>query len=116
MNDKTRMTGASNLPNKDQKTFGTSIAPNASDISSHRRSPSDASVGEYGIEDDIYNTIIANHKGSKHPERYIIGKPHPDRAKQFKPFAALRGYEELVAKVMAKAAKSNDFSKFEESC
>ena len=30
------------------------------------------------------------------PEWYILGKPHPDRAKQFKPFAALRGYEEMV--------------------
>lgn len=25
-----------------------------------------------------------------------LGKPHPDRAKQFKPFAALRGYYDLV--------------------
>ena len=28
--------------------------------------------------------------------RRIIGKPHPDRARQFKPFAALRGYYDLI--------------------
>ena len=26
-----------------------------------------------------------------------LGRPHPDRAAQFKPFAALRGYHELVS-------------------
>lgn len=73
-------------------------------------------ASEFGIEDEVYEVLLSQRSGSKHPERYILGKPHPDRAKQFKPFAALRGYEELVADVMAKAAKSNDFSKLEESC
>lgn len=27
---------------------------------------------------------------------HVIGRPHPDRARQFMPFAALRGYYELV--------------------
>lgn len=31
-----------------------------------------------------------------HPERYVIGKPHPDRARQFKPFAALKGYYDML--------------------
>lgn len=51
-----------------------------------------------------------------HPERYLLGKPHPDRAKQFKPFAALRGYEERIAEVFEKANESNDFSEYEEPC
>ena len=29
-------------------------------------------------------------------DRYTIGKPHPDRAAQFKPFAALKGYYDLL--------------------
>lgn len=29
--------------------------------------------------------------------RRTIGKPHPDRARQFKPFAALKGYYDLLA-------------------
>lgn len=29
-------------------------------------------------------------------DRRTIGRPHPDRARQFMPFAALRGYYELV--------------------
>ena len=73
-------------------------------------------ASEFGIEDEVYEVLLSQRSESKHPERYILGKPHPDRAKQFKPFAALRGYEELVNEVMANAAKSNDFSKMEESC
>ena len=76
----------------------------------------DEQTSEFGIENEVYEVLLSQRKGSKHPERYILGKPHPDRAKQFKPFAALRGYEELVNEVMANAAKSNDFSKIEESC
>ena len=45
-----------------------------------------------------------------------IGRPHPDRARQFMPFAALRGYEELVDKVMKKADEPHDFSDLEEPC
>ena len=41
------------------------------------------------------NELPYSARNSAHPERYILGKPHPDRARQFKPFAALRGYEEL---------------------
>lgn len=55
-------------------------------------------------------------RNSAHPERYILGKPHPDRARQFKPFAALRGYEELIEQVMAEANKPHDFAELEESC
>lgn len=29
-------------------------------------------------------------------QRHTIGRPHPDRARQFMPFAALRGYYNLV--------------------
>ena len=42
------------------------------------------------------NELPYSARNSAHPERYILGKPHPDRARQFKPFAALRGYEELI--------------------
>lgn len=73
-------------------------------------------ASEFGIEDEIYDLLLSQRSGSKHPERYILGKPHPDRAKQFKPFAALRGYEELVAEVMARAAEPHDFSKMDEPC
>lgn len=36
-------------------------------------------------------------EGCPHPERRMLGRPHPDRAAQFKPFAALKGLEELLA-------------------
>lgn len=58
---------------------------------------------EYGVEDDVYKARLERQSGVKHPERYVLGKPHPDRAKQFKPFAALRGYEELIDKVIEEA-------------
>lgn len=32
------------------------------------------------------------------PEWYVLGKPHPDRAKQFMAFDALKGFRELIAK------------------
>lgn len=38
----------------------------------------------------------AQQREVSHPERYILGKPHPDRAKQFMPFSALRGYESII--------------------
>lgn len=34
---------------------------------------------------------------SEYEARRTIGKPHPDRARQFKPFAALKGYYDLLA-------------------
>lgn len=71
---------------------------------------------EYGTEDEIYQALLAQQAGSSHPERYVLGKPHPDRAKQFKPFAALRGYEELVAQVIAQAAEPHDFAGLDEPC
>ena len=71
---------------------------------------------EYGIEDSVYDLLITRKGGTAHPERLIIGKPHPDRAKQFKPFAALRGYEQMIDEVMAKANEPHDFSDLEESC
>lgn len=74
------------------------------------------SDNEFGVEDDIYNLLISRQGGSKHPERYIIGKPHPDRAKQFKPFAALQGYGELIDGVIEKASRSSDFSRLDEGC
>lgn len=48
------------------------------------------------------NELPSSALNSAHPERYILGKPHPDRARQFKPFAALRGYEELIEQVWQK--------------
>lgn len=50
------------------------------------------------------------------PERTILGKPHPDRAKQFKPFAALKGYEDLVAQQIREASAVRDFSALEDPC
>lgn len=32
----------------------------------------------------------------EYERRHTIGRPHPDRARQFMPFAALRGYYDLV--------------------
>lgn len=45
--------------------------------------------------------------GDLHPERYVIGKPHPDRARQFKPFAALKGYYELLEEREREACPSS---------
>ena len=42
------------------------------------------------------------------PEWYVLGKPHGDRAKQFKPFAALRGYDGIVEDVIEES-ESNAF-------
>lgn len=64
---------------------------------------------------DVYG-MLAHQPGVKHPERYVLGKPHADRAKQFKPFAALRGYEELIAQVMQEADEPHDFFDVEEAC
>lgn len=66
--------------------------------------------------DPDYQAFCAQGKGSAHPERYTLGKSHADRARQFKPFAALRGYEELVARVIAEANEPCDFAGLEESC
>lgn len=66
--------------------------------------------------DADYQAFLAQSRGTAHPERYALGKPHPDRARQFKPFAALRGYEELVARAMAEANEPHDFTALEESC
>lgn len=71
---------------------------------------------EYGIEDEVYQLMRARQQGSSHPERYVLGKRHPSRAAQFKPFAALRGYEELIAHVIAEANEPHDFSGFDEPC
>ena len=62
------------------------------------------------------NELPYSARNSAHPERYILGKPHPDRARQFKPFAALRGYEELIEHVMAEANEPHDVAELEESC
>ena len=66
--------------------------------------------------DADYQAFLTQGRGTAHPERYVLGKPHPDRARQFKPFAALRGYEELVAQVMEEANEPHDFAGLEESC
>lgn len=66
--------------------------------------------------DPDYQAFRTQGKNSAHPERYTLGKPHTDRARQFKPFAALRGYEELVARVIAEANEPRDFTGLEESC
>ena len=41
-------------------------------------------------------------------EWHILGKPHADRAKQFKPFAALRGYDEMVVSEIERSAADVD--------
>ncbi len=69
---------------------------------------------EQSAESEIYQLLRMQAKGSKHPERYILGKRHPDRAKQFKPFAALRGYEELVDERVERNAAMEDLSEVEE--
>lgn len=60
--------------------------------------------------------LLAQAGTMAHPERRILGKPHPDRAKQFKPFAALRGYEELVTQEVERINARKDFSELEEGC
>lgn len=46
-----------------------------------------------------------------------IGRSHADRAVQFMPFAALRGYEAMIDTENAKADESIiDFWEMEESC
>ena len=76
----------------------------------------DAWTPELGIDAEAERVLGAQRAGSAHPERYVLGKDHPDRAKQFKPFAALRGYEEVVARVMAEAEEPHDFTPPEDSC
>lgn len=71
---------------------------------------------EFDPESAMRDALLAQRKDPHHPERYILGKPHPGRAAQFKPFAALRGYEELVEQVMAEAAEPHDFSDLEDPC
>lgn len=71
---------------------------------------------EYGIEEEVFQRLVEQQKRSHYPERYILGKKHPDRARQFKPFAALQGYEELIEQVMAEANEPHDFVRLEESC
>ena len=58
-------------------------------------------MSDHSLDDALREVLLAG-KGSDHPERYILGKPHPDRAKQFKPFAALRGYDETVKEMAFK--------------
>lgn len=54
------------------------------------------------VGEEARRRLLAQSKGSSHPERYILGKSHPDRARQFKPFAALKGYEELIQEQIEK--------------
>lgn len=69
-------------------------------------------MNEYGMEDALYEMLLAGRKG-KHPERYILGKPHPDRAKQFKPFAALRGYDETVKEMALNMVEGDSIEQVE---
>lgn len=59
---------------------------------------------------------VAGAAKSPHLERYHLNKDHADRGKQFKPFAALRGYEQLVEREIQRANRERDFTKPEESC
>lgn len=68
------------------------------------------------VEDAFLEARRAQGAATVHPERYLLGKPHPDRAKQFKPFAALKGYEDLVAQQVAQAGTHPDFYDAEEPC
>ncbi len=63
--------------------------------------------GERAAEERWQADMLARARSSAHPERYELGKPHPDRAKQFKPFAALKGYEQLVAEAIARAERAD---------
>jgi hypothetical protein len=64
--------------------------------------------------DQLAKQRFEQQQAALHPDRYVLGKPSPNRAKQFKPFAALRGYEELIEEVMAKANEEHDFTPPEE--
>ena len=68
------------------------------------------------LEEEARRLLALRGAHSTHPERYVLGKPHPDRAKQFKPFAALKGYEALVEEQLDLAAEDHDFSDLEEPC
>ena len=58
-------------------------------------------MNDHSVDDALHEVLMAGRKGD-HPERYILGKPHPDRAKQFKPFAALRVYDVTVKEMALK--------------
>lgn len=78
-----------------------------------------ATRGAVGVPDDedaFLEARRAQGAATVHPERYLLGKPHPDRAKQFKPFAALKGYEDLVAQQVAQVGARPDFYDAEEPC
>ena len=48
--------------------------------------------------------------------RHVIGKPHASRARQFMPFMALRGYDELVRNESASTeAETISYERFWES-
>lgn len=64
-------------------------------------------MSEPGI-DDALRELLSTGRSGDHPERYILGKPHPDRAKQFKPFAALRGYDEAVKETAFKLNEEHE--------
>lgn len=78
--------------------------------------PNSAALPARDAEDAFLEELRARGTATAHPERYILGKPHPDRARQFKPFAALKGYEDLVAQQIARAADRPDFYDAEEPC
>ncbi|MEC4272609.1 hypothetical protein VJ923_05490 [Adlercreutzia sp. R25] len=44
----------------------------------------------------VPGSLSGTTRGTDRPVPEHVGRPHPDRARQFMPFAALRGYYELV--------------------
>lgn len=43
----------------------------------------------------------AAHTSPKSACHHVLGKPHPDRAKQFMPYDALKGFRQLIAETIA---------------
>lgn len=43
----------------------------------------------------------AAHTSPKIACHHVLGKPHPDRAKQFMPYDALKGFRQLIAETIA---------------
>ena len=60
------------------------------------------------MQDDDFLWSFVPYSGDVRPEWMVLGKRHADRAKQFKPFAALRGYEEKVQAVIDAANEPKD--------
>lgn len=70
--------------------------------------PDDQASWESSAEGESPIWALASCGGDVRPEWMVLGKRHSDRARQFKPFAALRGYDEMVASVIESAMSAED--------